>query len=70
MTKVRALELTAADLEREGCIRRWGRDAAAIASYSDVTARDLEHTVQISRVMAKRYREEARPFKEFLSLMR
>jgi hypothetical protein len=34
------------------------------------TAHDLAHLLQVSRVMAKRYRDEVGPFAEFLSVMR
>jgi uncharacterized damage-inducible protein DinB len=34
------------------------------------TAHDLAHLVQVSRVMAKRYREDVGPFAEFLSVMK
>jgi hypothetical protein len=34
------------------------------------TAHDLAHLVQISRVMAKRYRDEVGPWAEYLSVMR
>ncbi len=34
------------------------------------TAHDLAHLVQISRVMAKRYRDDSGPFAQFLSVMK
>jgi hypothetical protein len=34
------------------------------------TAHDLAHLLQVSRVMAKRFRDEVGPFAEFLSVMR
>jgi len=34
------------------------------------TAHDLGHILQITRVMAKRYREEVGPWAEYLSVMR
>lgn len=34
------------------------------------TAHDMAHLLQISRVMAKRYREETGPFAQFLSVMK
>lgn len=34
------------------------------------TAHDLAHTVQVTRVMAKRYKQEVGPFAQFLSVMK
>jgi hypothetical protein len=69
VAKVRELRLTAAELQREGLHPTLGRVTLRqlLATW---TAHDLAHTVQISRVMAKRYRGEVGPFAEFLSVMR
>jgi hypothetical protein len=34
------------------------------------TAHDLAHLIQVSRTMAKRYRQEVGPFAQFLSVMK
>ena len=69
LSRIRALNLEAADLNRTGIHPTLGPVTARqlIATW---TAHDMAHLVQVSRVMAKRYQADVGPFAEFLSVMR
>ncbi|MBA3854372.1 MAG: hypothetical protein C0503_08155 [Gemmatimonas sp.] len=56
------------DLDREGRHPAFGAVTLRqlLATW---TAHDLGHVAQIARVMAKRYREDVGPWREYLSLM-
>ena len=65
---LRSLELDAGQLELEGTHPTLGTVTARqlLATW---TAHDLAHVLQISRTMAKRYKQEVGPFAQFLSVM-
>lgn len=69
LERLRGLELRPAQLEKQGTHPTLGRVTARqlLATW---TAHDLAHTVQVSRVMARRYRSEVGPFAQFLSVMK
>jgi len=69
VARLRAMNLTAEQLERTGMHPALGLVTARqlLATW---TAHDLGHTLQISRVMAKRYRAEVGPWAEYLSVMK
>lgn len=60
--------LREADLDREGRHPAFGAVTLRqlLATW---TAHDLGHLAQIARVMAKRYRDEVGPWREYLSIM-
>ena len=62
------LELTNDDLERTGIHPEFGRVTLAQLLATWVT-HDLTHIAQISRIMAKRHREEVGPWRRFLPLL-
>jgi hypothetical protein len=66
---VRALDLQPAQLERQGTHPVLGPVTARqlLATWA---AHDMAHLLQVSRVMAKRYKQEVGPFAQFLSVMR
>jgi hypothetical protein len=68
LTRLRALNLQPAQLELTGTHPALGRVTARqlLATW---TAHDLAHLLQVSRTMAKRYREEVGPWAEYLSVM-
>ena len=63
------MNLTSEQLERNGRHPALGLVTARqlVATW---TAHDLGHTLQISRVMAKRYKLEVGPWAEYLSVMK
>ena len=67
--KLQQHRLTNQQLELEGTHPAFGRVTARqlLATW---TAHDLAHIVQISRTMARRYREEVGPWSEYLSVMK
>jgi hypothetical protein len=69
LVQLEALHLTPADLERQGTHPALGKVTMRqlLATW---TAHDLAHILQISRVMAKRYRDEVGPWAEYLSVMK
>ena len=69
LARLQAMNLTAEQLERKGMHPALGLVTARqlVATW---TAHDLGHTLQISRVMAKRYRLEIGPWAEYLSAMK
>jgi hypothetical protein len=69
LVQLRALDLQAAQLELAGAHPALGRVTLRqlVATW---TAHDLAHIVQVSRVMAKRYKQEVGPWAEYLSVMR
>jgi len=66
--RLRSLELDTAQLELQGTHPTLGLVTARqlLATW---TAHDLAHILQISRVMAKRYKQEVGPWAQFLSVM-
>jgi hypothetical protein len=69
LAKLRQLDLKPEQLELEGMHPAFGPVTLRqlIATW---TAHDLAHLVQVTRVMAKRYREEVGPWAAYLSVMR
>jgi len=69
LERLRALNLQPAQLELKGTHPALGLVTARqlLATW---TAHDLAHILQISRVMAKRYKHEVGPWAEYLSVMK
>lgn len=69
LSRLRALNLRPEQLALRGTHPTFGQVTLRqlLATW---TAHDLAHTVQISRVMAKRYKQEVGPWAEFLSVMK
>jgi len=69
LVQLRALNLQPAQLELVGTHPALGRVTLRqlVATW---TAHDLAHILQVSRVMAKRYKQEVGPWAEYLSVMR
>jgi hypothetical protein len=67
--RLRQLDLHSAQLELQGSHPALGRVTVRqlLATW---TAHDLDHIVQISRTMAKRYRQDVGPWTEYLSVMK
>ena len=63
------MKLTAEDLQRAGMHPQLGRVTLGqlLATW---VAHDLDHLVQISRTMAKQYKEAVGPWREFLTVVR
>jgi len=68
LDRLRALNLRPEQLELRGTHPALGRVTLRqlLATW---TAHDLGHIIQISRVMAKRYRQDVGPWAEYLSVM-
>ncbi len=69
LEELRAMQLSEADLERQGTHPAFG-PVTLRQLLATWTAHDMAHVVQIARTMAKRYREEVGPWAEYLSVMR
>jgi hypothetical protein len=69
LDRLRARNLQPSQLDKEGTHPELGTVTARqlLATW---TAHDLAHTVQIARVMAKRYKQEVGPWAAFLSVMK
>ena len=69
LAQLRSLDLQPAQLEWVGTHPGLGRVTLRqlVATW---TAHDLAHILQVSRVMAKRYKQEVGPWAEYLSVMR
>jgi len=69
LADLRSLRLTPAQFDLEGTHPTLGTVTLRnlLATW---TTHDLAHLVQVSRVMAKRYRDEIGPFASFLSVMK
>ena len=69
LERLRALDLQPAQLDLPGTHPSLGAVTVRqlLATW---TAHDLAHILQVSRVMAKRYRAEVGPWAEYLSVMR
>ncbi len=69
VTTLKELQLSAQDLERQGNHPEFGGISLAqlLATW---VAHDLDHIVQISRVMAKNYRDAVGPWRAYLSVLR
>jgi len=69
LTRLRALNLQPEQLELKGTHPTLG-SVTARQLLATWTAHDLAHILQVSRVMAKRYKDEVGPWAEFLSVMK
>jgi len=69
LARLRSLDLQEAQLELAGTHPGLGR-VTLRQLLSAWTAHDLAHILQVSRVMAKRLKEEVGPWAEYLSVMR
>ena len=69
LARLRSIDLKPDQLELDGTHPSLGRVTLRqlLATW---TAHDLAHVVQVSRVMAKRYKIDVGPFAEFLSVMK
>jgi uncharacterized damage-inducible protein DinB len=69
LDRLRALNLQAEQLELRGTHPAFGAVTLRqlLATW---TAHDLAHVLQVSRTMARRYREEVGPWAEYLSVMK
>ena len=69
LVRLRARQLTAADLDRTGRHPEFGT-VTLRQHLATWVAHDLTHIVQIARVMANRYGAEVGPWKAYLSVLR
>jgi hypothetical protein len=69
LDRLRALNLQPAQLELPGTHLALG-PVTVRQLLATWTAHDLGHILQVSRVMARRYREEVGPWAEYLSVMK
>lgn len=69
LVRLRALDLQRAQLESMGTHPELG-PVTVRQLLATWTAHDLAHILQVSRVMAKRYRQEVGPWAEYLSVMK
>ncbi|MES1257644.1 MAG: DinB family protein [Acidobacteriota bacterium] len=69
LARLRALDLQPAQLELKGTHPALG-PVTARQLLATWTAHDLAHILQVSRVMARRYRDEVGPWAEYLSVMK
>ena len=69
LARLRALDLQPAQLELKGTHPALG-PVTVRQLLSTWTAHDLGHMLQVSRVMAKRYKQDVGPWAEYLSVMR
>jgi hypothetical protein len=69
LTRLRSLHLTAADLDRTGIHPRFG-PVTARQLLATWTAHDLDHVMQIARVMAKQVGADVGPWVEYLRILR
>lgn len=69
IAKLRAMNLTSETLELKGTHPELGL-VTARQLMATWTAHDLGHLLQISRVMAKRYKQEVGPWAAYLSVMK
>jgi len=69
LARLGELNMQPAQLELKGMHPVLG-EVTARQLLATWTAHDLAHLLQISRVMAKRYRQEVGPFAQFLSVMK
>jgi hypothetical protein len=69
LSKVRAFRLTPADLDKTGVHPKFG-DVTARQLLSTWAAHDLDHIMQISRVMAKQIGGNVGPWVEYLRILR
>jgi hypothetical protein len=69
LARLRAMNLEPAQFELEGAHPSLGKVTVRqlLATW---TAHDLAHLLQVSRVMAKRYKQDVGPWAEFLSVMK
>ena len=69
LQKLRALNITSNDLNKKGIHPTFG-EVTLSQLISTWVVHDLDHLSQISRVMAKQYKEEVGPWIEFLKVLR
>jgi hypothetical protein len=69
LTKLKGLNLTENDLKKTGIHPKFGAVTLSqlIAAW---TVHDLDHLSQISRIMAKQYKEQSGPWIEFMKILR
>jgi hypothetical protein len=69
LTQLRGLNLAPEQFEREGMHPALGKVTVRqlLATW---TAHDLGHILQVTRTMAKRYKQDVGPWAEYLSVMR
>jgi uncharacterized damage-inducible protein DinB len=69
LVTLKEMNLTAADLERRGLHPQLGEVTLAqlLATW---VVHDLDHVAQVSRIMAKVYKEATGPWVEYLSILR
>lgn len=69
LRRLEALRLTTADLERTGRHPEFGRVTLAqhLATW---VAHDMDHLVQVARVMGRQYTEAAGPWRQYLRILR
>jgi hypothetical protein len=68
MEWLKSLQLTAADLDKKGIHPKFG-EVTLRQLLSTWVIHDLTHLAQITRVMAKQYKEEMGPWVEFFRIM-
>jgi hypothetical protein len=68
LARLAALDLTASDLERTGTHPTFGRVtlSALLATW---VAHDLDHIVQIARVMGRQYTDAVGPWRQYLRII-
>ena len=69
LARVRALHLTDADLDRTGLHPQFGT-VTARQLLSTWAAHDLDHLMQISRVLARQIGDNVGPWREYLKILR
>lgn len=69
LTKLNELYITEPDLDKTAIHPSFGT-VTLRQLLSTWVAHDLSHIVQVSRTMAKQYRDEVGPWKEYLSVMK
>ena len=69
LARVRALRITSTDLDRTGVHPKFG-DVTARQLLATWAAHDLDHVMQISRVMAKQIGPAVGPWVEYLRILR
>jgi hypothetical protein len=69
LERLRELDLSAADLERTGTHPAFG-EVTLRELLATWVAHDLTHLLQISRVMARRFRADVGPWAEYMTVMK
>ena len=69
ITKLLSMKIAAEDLQKKGIHPAFG-EVTLTQLLSTWVVHDLDHIVQISRVMAKQYKEAVGPWTEYLKVLR